>query len=267
MGTGKDIPPVSPELMQQIMARIQKPQAGKGKAWQKVAEAAAESLGSDWIVTGSRMKTSLVRTPIRWWYQAIGFAPSTVNGQLGMEYQPLVRPIRAGILGHHGGIRQSEYPLPFQRQSPNFRADAPREIPVFDTDAAVDTVIWWATGPAKEIIEWQTDRQWADRDEKAYATRTPSVRPIVWTALPGWRVLFDTGSPLPIIDSIITELIDGEGLYDEERDFWMQFRELAAAEGDRAVMLRFLDEQRRRSLIEHCGVPESAIADVLTEQD
>lgn len=81
--------------------------------------------------------------------------------------------------------------------------------------------------------------------------------------LAGWRVILGTGSPLDVIDAVINELIDGKGQYQEDRGFWERFRELALID-DRVAMLRFLDSERRRSLVESCKVPDAAIADGLT---
>lgn len=245
-----------------LLEKATQPQRGKGAAWAKAAKLAAERLGDDWIVTGTGIHATLIHTPIRWWYNEIGFDAASTDGYLTVAHQPLTVPVRPGIYGGYGGIRQNHYAARFSVLNQGKKIDAPSKIAVFELDAAVDTLVWWAQGPAMEVFDFWPNAKWAAVEEDEFGGERRVTAP-EWPMLAGWRVILGTGSPLDVIDAVITELIEGKGRYQEDRGFWERFRELAVI-ADRVEMLRFLDSERRRSLIESCKVPDAAIADGLT---
>lgn len=151
-----------------LLDKATRPQHGKGAAWAKAAKRAAERLGDNWIVTGTGIHVALVYTPIRWWYNEIGFDAASNDGYLTVAHQPLTVPVRPGIYGGYGGMRQNHYASRFSLLNPGKKINAPSKIAVFELDAAVDTIVWWAQGPAMEVFDFWPNAKWAAAEEDEF---------------------------------------------------------------------------------------------------
>lgn len=231
------------------------PKKGRGAAWEKVLDAAAERLGPNWTIIGNGLRAELLHTPVRWFFDTVGIDPIPNRERLIVGHTPLFEPLvpRAITLTQDSSdsrLRDKE----FRRL----------QIDIFDTDSAAALVTRWAQGPATELFAFKPIDAIAAWFEDAYLARDEQHR-TNWKLLAGLRVIADTGSPLEVIDSQLDYLrsraADPAGLLVM---FWEQFREVAAA-GDRETTLRWLDEHRRATVREHYALPDSVFADVLDD--
>ncbi|WP_306356632.1 MULTISPECIES: hypothetical protein [unclassified Nocardia] len=238
---------------QELIAAESHPPEGRGAAWVAVLHEAARLMGDGWTVVGSGMRAKLLHTPVAWWIDAIGNDGNTTPW-LTLTHRALTTPLHPDPYT----IRQDRFAI---RQEAEF-PPIPRGRPdIFDTTTSAAMVRWFAEGPLTDDMTRNSDRDIAEIAERWY-TEKFNARPRKWPMLAGWRAIFGTGSPIPVIDDMLG-LIE-QGIYTDEKPFWEAFRAVAG-QGDRSTMLAFLDTERRRGLREHYNLADDLIADVLTE--
>jgi hypothetical protein len=139
-------------------------------------------LPGEWSVRGKGIRTLLVQDPIEWTVAWIGYdgSPTRPVGWLSAGVQPLVEAFNGFDVRY--GTRMDG--RPGKPQTIDLTAgnalDVARE---FIFDVAVGMITRW---PAERLAEVA---------EKDYALE-PRRRGTHWHQLPGWRVVFDSGSPV-----------------------------------------------------------------------
>lgn len=246
------------ELMAQLDPKdikrwMEPPKKGRGKAWAAIAATAAQRLGDDWIVVGSGIRTGILRVPVGWWFSSISIDPIPGREKLTLQHDALTTPLVPDTIT----LRQPSYRGAHRATAPN-----PDQLDLFDHDSAVDLVCWWANGPATETFDQRSDREWAAVSEFLFRDYY-DARPRTWPMLAGWRVIFETGSPVEVIRGVLS-IIDEGSWYEEHRPFWERILTLAERD-DRSAMLQLLDTERHRGLRENFSLPDTAIADVFEQ--
>ncbi|MET4611649.1 hypothetical protein ABIC28_002641 [Rhodococcus sp. PvR044] len=232
----------------------ERPRKGRGAARNRILAGAAERLGPEWVVIDKGINASLLWTPVRWWYCAIGNTAAPNREELTVSHFPLLVPLHPGsYVFDQDGYAGTRYYL-------GDTAVYPTSIDLFDLDAGVEMVCWWALGPAMERFTLHSDRRMTELLEITFRDHLKR-RPLQWPQLAGWRALYGTGDPIEVIENMIDVLINHGG-FEENLPFWQEFHDVAAV-GDRVATVRWLDGQRRRVLTDLLGLPDRYVADVI----
>lgn len=219
-------------------------------AWRTVAAQVADER-EGWQLTRPG-QPDLAHVPVGWWLARVGFDPPRggTRGRLFVSVVPLTLPITHGITGF-GGFLQDQ----FAGEQPRLGFDPTAED-------AVDVLRWWMDAAVQPLLETnRPPQQWAEMCELEYV-HTPEEPPRVWPMLAGWRLLTDSGDPLPVIDGALDLIARGRGASSRE-GFFQELRTRVVE--DRQGAKGWLDERRRGWLAEIGVQPEQMLTEPPTE--
>lgn len=89
------------------------------KSWRELAIGAADLLGDGWVMTGKGASTRLVRAPVGWWWQFVGYE-DTALGRLIAYNSFLGRPPHASQTGETWGTTSERFVVPGEERRRRF---------------------------------------------------------------------------------------------------------------------------------------------------
>ncbi|MVU82558.1 hypothetical protein GPX89_35675 [Nocardia sp. ET3-3] len=224
--------------------------SGRGERWHEVATAAAELLGSEWMVIGRRGTTRIVHTPVKWVLERYGYETTSSAGRMHLF---------AGVFLHHvapiGDVGTTQQT--FRIREP--RRPYPRLLDVFDEHAPELVRDWIADVHHVKLFE--SPRYFEQRLEQVTAPGNRWERG--FDLLPGLTCVTGIGDMLAAVSQARTAHEKWPTLFSaEQRNFLSEF-EVDAIQGGRSSVLEFMDRRRRIQLTDEFKIPDRHIEGVL----
>ncbi|WP_338837698.1 hypothetical protein [Gordonia polyisoprenivorans] len=234
--------------------------------WRELAVGAAEVLGEEWVLAGKGASTRLIRAPVGWWLQFVGYEDTRL-GRLIAYHTFLGRPPHASQTGDAHGV-SSEHFIVSGENRPRF----------FEELSSPEAVAEWVTAVTRERLDLTPANLADDLSEmevvKArreahgqFLFEGPALQLLV-----SMRVVCGSRSRDELvsdIDAVLAEpFVDGYPPYASTRknprtyqEYFTALRD-AVAGGDRGAVESVVREARIDSL-RLLGVPDEAIGDVV----
>lgn len=239
------------------------------KGWRELAVGAVEVLGESWVLAGRGGSTRIVRAPVGWRLQFVGYEDTRLGRLIGYN-ACLCLPPKASQSGDSPNAISDHYVMPGESYHRRFEEIAsPAGVAEWAT-AVADNVFDTAGTLGEELARIEEVRTRREAANMEPLSGTSSLRRLV-----ALRVVCGTRSQRELVADIDDVLADPRletypplaSTRKEPRtygEFFGRLRE-AVADGDRGVVESVIDEARRDSL-RLLGVPDSAVADVVFPQ-
>lgn len=233
--------------------------------WRELAVGAAEVLGEEWVLAGKGASTRLVRAPVGWWLQFVGYEDTRLGRLVGYRTF-LGRPPQATESGDGPPAISDHFVMPGEQR--------PRR---FDTLGLAEGVAQWAQAVDTEVFMSITSvREELELLETAKVQREAAGQFLFEAAslqrLVSMRVVCGSRSRDELVSDIDSVLADPflerykpyASTRKNPRTYQEYFTALrdAVASGDRGAVESVVREARIDSL-RLLGVPDEAIGDVV----
>ncbi|WP_338836334.1 hypothetical protein [Gordonia polyisoprenivorans] len=235
------------------------------RGWRELAVGAAEILGEEWVLAGKGASTRLVRAPVGWWLQFIGYEDTRL-GRLIAYNTFLGRPPQASQSGDGPPTISDHFVMPGEQQ-PRWFDTLDGAGGVAQWAQAVDTEVFNAIASVQEELESLEAVKVRREAAGQFLFEGPSLQRLV-----SMRVVCGSRSRDELvsdIDAVLAEpFVDGYPPYASTRKNPRTYQEYftalrgAVASGDRGAVETVIREARTDSL-RLLGVPDEAIGDVV----